>query len=219
MPSAGKLLGGLAALAVVAAAACGTVVRAAARGHLYGEADVPVTPVALVFGAQVYPDGTPSPFLAARLDVARRLLESGKVESILVSGDSLAPEYDEPLAMRRYLVEAGVPSDRVSVDRHGFDTYESCLRARDEFRLERVTFVSQAYHLPRAVGTARLLGLRAVGVGDRSVQWLPTGRPSMTWRLGSVRDVVACVKTVRDLVTRRHPSDLRASASRLSASR
>ena len=89
------------------------------------------------------------------------------------------------------------------LDRHGFDTYESCLRARDVFGLRRVTLVSQAYHLPRAVGTARLLGLEAVGVGDRSVQWITHGQRSRTWRLGALRDVLACVKTVRDLIVRR----------------
>ncbi len=197
------LLGGVALVVAVGATACVVVVRSAARGHLYGETDVPATPVALVLGAQVYPDGTPSPFLAARLDVTRRLYENGRVETVLVSGDSLAPEYDEPLAMRRYLVEAGVPADRVRLDRHGFDTYESCLRARDVFGLRRITLVSQAYHLPRAVGTARLLGLEAVGVGDRSVQWVTTGQRSGTWRLGALRDVLACVKTVRDLILRR----------------
>jgi hypothetical protein len=34
---------------------------AAARDHLYTVADAPAAPVALVLGAQVYPDGTPSP--------------------------------------------------------------------------------------------------------------------------------------------------------------
>ena len=185
---------------------CAGFVRFAARGHLYGEDDVPITPVALVLGAQVYPDGTPSPFLAARLDVARRLFERGRVTTVLVSGDAHAVEYDEPAAMRRYLVRAGIPDDRVIEDRSGFDTYESCLRARETFGLSRVTLVSQAYHLPRAVGTARRLGLEAVGVGDHSVSTLPSGRPSRTWQLGAVRDLLACVKTVRDLVARRQPS-------------
>ena len=45
-------------------------VRATAHDHLYAEADVPAAPVVLVLGAQVFPDGTPSPFLAGRLDVA-----------------------------------------------------------------------------------------------------------------------------------------------------
>lgn len=210
MPGPGSRLRRLAALAGTAAAAvglgCAGFVRSAARGHLYGEDDVPLTPIALVLGAQVYPDGTPSPFLAARLDVARRLFERGKVATVLVSGDALAIEYDEPVAMRRYLVRAGVPDDRIIEDRIGFDTYESCLRAREVLGLSRVTLVSQAYHLPRAVGTARRLGLEAVGVGDYSVRTLSSGRPSRTWRLGAVRDLLACVKTVRDLLTRRRPS-------------
>ena len=84
----------------------------------------PITPVALVLGAQVYPDGPPSPFLAARLDVARRLFERGKVATVLVWGDAHAVEYDEPSAMRRYLIRAGAPANLVIEDRFRLDTYE-----------------------------------------------------------------------------------------------
>src|SRR5262245_55511341 len=78
---AAALLGG------VLVAACVAWVDRAARGHLYALPDVPSAPVALVLGAQVYGDGQPSRFLAARLDLARRLYEAGKVRVILVSGD------------------------------------------------------------------------------------------------------------------------------------
>ena len=61
---------------------------------------MPPAPVALVLGARVYPNGTPSPFLAARLDLAHRLYQAGKVQVVLVSGDNMAPEYNEPDAMR-----------------------------------------------------------------------------------------------------------------------
>ena len=104
-------------------------VRATAAGYLYREDDVPPAPVALVLGAKVYPDGTPSAFLAARLDLAKRLFEAGKVRVILVSGDNMAPEYNEPDAMRDYLIQAGVPADKVIADYAGFDTYDSCARA------------------------------------------------------------------------------------------
>ncbi|MDQ7903953.1 hypothetical protein RB614_05380 [Phytohabitans sp. ZYX-F-186] len=78
------------ALALTAAVAGSVIwVRTAAGGHIFTAEEVPPAPVALVLGAQVYPDGTPSPFLAARLDVARRLLETGKVRAILVSGDHM----------------------------------------------------------------------------------------------------------------------------------
>ena len=66
------LLGmGIVGLATVAGAL--SFVRSIAAGHIYTESEVPATPVALVLGAQVNPDGTPSAFLAARLDLAAPL--------------------------------------------------------------------------------------------------------------------------------------------------
>jgi vancomycin permeability regulator SanA len=175
-------------------------VRRHAAGHLHREADAPSAPVALVLGAQVHPDGTPSSFLAARLDLARRLLEAGRVEVLLLSGDGAAREYDEPAAMRRYLLAAGVPDARMVLDRFGLDTYDSCVRARRVHGVDRLLVVTQSYHLPRAVGTARAVGLDAEGVGDVSVRRL---RPA--YLRGLLRDQVACVKTVVDLATRRRP--------------
>jgi vancomycin permeability regulator SanA len=162
------------------------------------ESEVPAAPVALVLGAKVFPDGTPSPFLTARLDLAKRLYDAGRVEMIIVSGDSNAAEYDEPAAMREHLVYAGVPASKVVVDDTGFDTYESCMRARRIFNVSRLIMVTQSYHLPRAVATCRALGLDAVGVGDDSAR-----QHSNSWRRGVIRDQLACLKTLIDLVTRR----------------
>ena len=153
-----------------------------------------------MLGAQVYPDGTPSPFLAARLELARRLLVAGTVRVLLLSGDGEAPEYDEPAAMRAYLLAAGVPADRMVLDRYGLDTYDSAYRAQRVFGVERLVVVTQAYHLPRAVATCRALGLEADGVGDVSVR-----RLSPAWVRGTLRDQLACVKTVLDLLERRRP--------------
>jgi vancomycin permeability regulator SanA len=186
------------ALLVVAGSVA--VVRRFARGHLHLEATAPSAPVALVLGAQVYPDGTPSPFLTARLELARRLLAAGRVSTLLLSGDGGAPEYDEPVAMAAYLRAAGVPAERLLLDRYGLDTYDSAYRARHVLGLEQVLVVTQAYHLPRAVGTCRALGLAAEGVGDRSIR-----RSSPALVRGQLRDQVACVKTVLDLLTRRVP--------------
>lgn len=89
-------------------------IRGGADGHLFTEADVPDAPVALVLGTRVGPDGTPSPFLAARLEIARRLFDAGKVRAILVSGDNMNADYNEPDGMRRWLVDRGVPAQKVS---------------------------------------------------------------------------------------------------------
>ncbi len=192
----------MAGLAGAAAVLGGSMafVRRYAAGHLHAEPVAPAAPVALVLGAQVHPDGTPSSFLAGRLDLARRLLQANRVQVLLLSGDGMAPEYDEPAAMQAYLIAGGVPADRLVLDRYGLDTYDSCLRAARVYGVRRLIVVTQDYHLPRAVGTARALGLDADGVGDLSVRRL---RPAYV--KGVLRDQLACVKTVVDLSTRRHP--------------
>lgn len=176
------------------------IVRAYAAGHLYDEASVPATDVGVVLGAQVYPNGQPSPFLAARLDLAKRLYDAGKIKVILVSGDNMAKEYDEPTAMQRYLIAQGVPANKVVLDYAGFDTYDTCSRAKRIFGVTELTVVTQSYHLPRAVATCRMLGLTANGVGDSSVKTF-----GGAWTDGSIRDQVACVKTMIDVISRRDP--------------
>ncbi|MVA75216.1 hypothetical protein GC722_04105 [Auraticoccus sp. F435] len=155
--------------------------------------------VAVVLGAQTYPDGRPSRFLRGRLEVARRLHADGRVTTVVVSGDDRAPSHHESQAMRRWLVEAGVPAEDVVLDAHGYDTYDTCWRARHVLGLDSVVLVSQSYHLPRALLTARLVGLDAVGVGDDSV------RGTATWRSGVVRERFALLKLLRDVATRRRP--------------
>ncbi len=139
-------------------------VRLTAAGHLFSEAEVPAAPVALVLGAKVFPDGTPSPFLAARLDVAHRLYQAGKVQVVVVSGDNMAKEYNEPEAMRTYLVNAGMPAEAVVIDYAGFDTYDSCARALRDLRGR----AADRGHpeLPPATGGGHLPGTR--GGRDRS---------------------------------------------------
>jgi vancomycin permeability regulator SanA len=191
---------GIAGLVTVAGSASFTRLRAA--GYIYAESDVPSAPVALVLGAKVNPDGTPSAFLAARLDLAKRLYDAGLVEMIIVSGDQLAPEFDEPLAMRNYLMMTGLPAEKVIADSGGFDTYESCLRAKRIFNLSQLIIVTQSYHLVRAVATCRALGIDAAGVGDDSAR-----KHTISWLRGTIREQIACVKTVVDLVTRPEPSE------------
>ena len=184
---------GVAALAALAGAVA--FLRSKASGHIYAELNVPAAPAALVLGAKVNPDGTPSAFLTARLDLAKRLYDARLVEMIIVSGDRLAPEFDEPVAMRNYLIRAGLPNEKVIVDPGGFDTYESCLRARRILNLSQLIVVTQSYHLVRAVATCRTLGIDAMGVGDDSAR-----QHTIAWWRGAIRDQLACLKTIIDLV-------------------
>jgi vancomycin permeability regulator SanA len=193
--------GGIAAVLGLLAVAGGEIwVRTAAHGRVYAEADVPDAPVALVLGAEVYGDGSPSPFLAARLDIAKRLLDAHKVKAILLSGDNRQWSYDEPADMEVYLIARGVPASQIVLDYAGFDTYDSCARAKLIFGVTRAVVVTQSYHIPRAVSLCRHLGIDATGVGDDTQR---AGR--VAWRRAAIREWPACVKAVLDLATHRSP--------------
>ncbi|GAA3749633.1 ElyC/SanA/YdcF family protein [Plantactinospora mayteni] len=196
------LLGVLAASLLLPVSVVGSVVwvRQSAREHVFPLADVPAAPVALVLGARVYPDGTPAAFLAARLGLAQELLAAGKIRAILVSGDHRSWAYDEPGAMSRWLVERGVPARLVVQDHAGFDTYDSCSRARRVFGVDRAIVVTQSFHVERAVTVCRRVGLDAVGVGDDSVR-----RFERAWRWGGFRENFAAVKAVYDVLSGRDP--------------
>ena len=146
-------------------------IRVELLGHLYSDAaSAPSTPVALVLGAEVYPDGRPSPALANRLEVGIELLRLGRVRALLMSGGNGTFEVG---AMRAYALARGVSSDAILLDAPGERTLASCLQARDSFGLRRLIVVSQELHMARAVYTCRRLGIDADGVvapeftGDR----------------------------------------------------
>jgi vancomycin permeability regulator SanA len=155
---------------------------------------VPSAPVGLVLGAGLY-HGSPTPMLASRLDIAAELYHDGKVRALLLSGDNSRAGYDEPSVMRDYLAARGVPRDVLVLDYAGFDTWDSCVRARDVFGVRRVTVITQNFHLPRAVALCRTAGLDAFGVGDDStVRW-----PSATY-VYAVREFAATAKGFLDAV-------------------
>jgi vancomycin permeability regulator SanA len=135
------------------------------REGIYEETDlVPSKPVAIVFGAGLLWDGSPSPMLADRVDAAAELYKAGKVQRLLMTGDNSSVGYNEVAAMKRRAVEQGVPPDMVNLDYAGFRTYDSCYRAKAIFGIERAILVTQRYHLPRALYLARSFGIEAVGL-------------------------------------------------------
>jgi vancomycin permeability regulator SanA len=124
----------------------------------------PTAPVALVFGAGLAPGGVPSPVLAQRLDTAMALWKAGRVKAVLVSGDNSDRFHDETHAMRRYLLERGLPEAVVQGDDSGLSTYDSCVRAFTVFEVRRAVLVTQRFHLPRALFIANSVGMDAWGV-------------------------------------------------------
>ena len=149
---------------LVLAIPVGTFVSARGAMALAPE-DAPEAPVAVVFGAGLKRDGTPSDVLRDRLSVAATLFATGKVKRILVSGDNRFADYNEPQAMHDALVEDfGIHPGAIAVDYAGRRTYDTCARARSIWAVEDAILVSQTFHLPRAIWTCERLGIRSFGV-------------------------------------------------------
>lgn len=127
-------------------------------------ADAPASSVALVFGAGLKRNGTPSDALGDRVQTAVDLYQAGKVRKLLMTGDNGSSDYDEVTAMKRYAVARGVPADDVVLDYAGFRTYDSCYRAKAIFSVNDVIAVSQAFHLPRIIYLCQSRGIVTAGM-------------------------------------------------------
>ncbi|MDJ0692603.1 MAG: ElyC/SanA/YdcF family protein [Xenococcaceae cyanobacterium MO_188.B32] len=92
-------------------------------------AQIPHEDVAIVFGAGLSADGTPSPMLADRVESAVELYQSGHIHKLLMTGDNSMISYNEVVAMKRFAHDLGVPTRNITLDYAGFSTYESCYRA------------------------------------------------------------------------------------------
>ncbi|HCU57009.1 MAG TPA: hypothetical protein DF984_02070 [Anaerolineaceae bacterium] len=124
---------------------------------------------AIVFGAGVYQEsGRPSLVLRDRIETAAELVEKGKSESVLLSGDGSAGSIEVDV-MARHAVEIGIPESILVLDKSGYRTYETCSRACTEFGIRDALLVTQDFHLPRALLICKSVGLGAVGVrADRT---------------------------------------------------
>lgn len=144
--------------------------------------------VLLVLGGGVSPDGTPRLLLKNRLDAAVTAYNLGGVEHIIVSGDNRYDHYNEPLAMKNYLLQQQIPASAIQEDFAGRSTYESCERAAKIFGLTNVTIVSQRSHLARALYLCDQFGLKAVGLAAPDVSSISSSQ--------KVRELFANVKAV-----------------------
>lgn len=120
----------------------------------------------LVLGAGIYSDGEPTAVLEGRLRAALELYQRKKVTWFLVSGDNRAASYNEPQAMRRWLLKQGVAPNLVIADYAGRRTYDSLKRAKVVFGLQRFVVVTSDFHMPRAIFLGNNLGLDLYGVPD-----------------------------------------------------
>ncbi|MCL8026083.1 SanA/YdcF family protein [Nocardioides bruguierae] len=156
---------GVPVLLVGLVAAANAVVLHRTDGLVTAEAeDVTPSQVAIVPGSRVLPDGTLGDVVAARVAGAVELYEAGLVDAVLVSGDNREIYYNEPEAMRRAVLESGVPPQDVFTDYAGTNTWATMRRAAEVFEVRSAVVVSQELYLPRTVDLGRAAGIDVQGL-------------------------------------------------------
>ena len=151
---------------------------------------------------------------ADRVWYAAKLYHRGVARRIIVSGGSLlakngGPATTEAEAMRRFLVDLGVPSEAIVSEGNSLNTLENIRNLRAMVGEARVALVTSAFHMPRALKIARQGNLN---VGAFPTDWrLPAAmRPSwenwvpsiaaLAWSTTSLREHIALMLDRRGVV-------------------
>ena len=146
----------------------------------------------IVLGCGFRKDGSPSPLLRGRLDRALRFAEkqeaaTGKAPIFVTSGGKGPDEVcSESACMKRYLLEQGVPEERILEEDRSTDTFENMKYSKAQIwkvnPQGKVAFATTNYHVFRSGLYARRVKMRAVGMGA-DTKWY-------FWPNASVREFV-----------------------------
>jgi SanA protein len=149
---------------------------------------------AIVFGAGLRRDGSPTAVLRDRIQTAAELFFAGKVDRLLMSGDNRFENYNEPGAMRTYALNLGVPDEAIVLDYAGRRTYDTCYRAAHIFGVQQAVVVTQPFHLPRALYTCAQMGIETYGVPAARYRYL--ARSLLLW---NIRETFATAVALLDI--------------------
>jgi SanA protein len=171
-----------------------TVMVSSTKSMIFGNEESRTAPVAIVFGAGLQRNGSPTPLLEDRVATAAQLFFDGEVEKLLLSGDNQYINYNEPEAMKTFAMHLGVPESAIVLDYAGRRTYDTCFRAKVIFGVTNAILVTQNFHLPRAIFLCRKMGLDVTGVfADRRKYDFNS---LVIWKL---REVVATSAAILDI--------------------
>ena len=132
----------------------------------------------IILGCGLRDDGTPSPLLRGRIDRALAFYEkqkalTGKELTFVTSGGQGPDEaISESASMKRYLMERGVPEERIAEENRSTSTFENMRFSRDTIRkidpYGKIAFSTTNYHVFRSGLFARRVKMRAVGMGAKT---------------------------------------------------
>lgn len=138
-------------------------------------------------------NGNDNLFYKYRIQAAIKLWREGKISHFVVSGDNHIKGYDEPSEMKKSLLKAGVPSNKITCDYAGFRTLDSVERLDKVFgQNKNVIIISQEFHNERALFLCNSFDIEAIAYNAKT----PPKRNSIVTHL---REVLARTKAFMDI--------------------
>ena len=180
-------------------ASCNMIVIHYSKDKLYDNAkDIPYKEVGLLLGTSpVARFGGTNIYFTYRIDAAVKLYKAKKISRILISGDGKNSKgYDEPQCMKEHLIERGVPANIITLDKKGFRTYDSVIRARDIYGVSDCTVISQQFHNERTIFLADHHDIDAIGFNAKDAPY-KYGKPAI---MVKIRELLAKVKVFTDII-------------------
>ncbi|HHW23481.1 MAG TPA: YdcF family protein [Clostridiaceae bacterium] len=124
----------------------------------------------IVLGCGIWPDGRPTLALAMRLDKAVEYYMDNPHVNIIVSGGQGANEpYPEAVAMKEYLVNKGIPEEKILNENKSTSTRENFEFSRKmmnvpDGEIKKIIFITSDFHIFRARILARRFGFDAYAI-------------------------------------------------------
>lgn len=107
--------------------------------------------VGVIFGNKVNEDGSLSTRLIKRLDKGIELYKDSIIKILIVSGGLGKEGFYEGTKMYEYLVQNGIPKNKIIIDNKGNTTEATAKNVKKKgLDIQSVTVVSQYYHITRA---------------------------------------------------------------------
>ena len=134
----------------------------------------------LILGCQIHPDGSLTPLLKGRTDRAMEFAEmqekaTGKKIIFVPSGGKGSDEViAEGQAIRNYLVENGIPEERIITEDRSENTFQnmkfSLELIKDKINVSepKLAFSTTSYHVFRSGILAEQQGIHAEGIGSKT---------------------------------------------------
>ncbi|MCI1592255.1 YdcF family protein [Heyndrickxia oleronia] len=102
------------------------------------------------------------------------LKENKGTKVIVTGGQGSDEEIPEAEALRSYLLEHGIPNERIIIEDKSVNTFENLQNAKEFLEIKKAVIVSNDFHLYRSLQLAKSLGIEAYPLAGKTPKIVKT---------------------------------------------